>query len=70
MELLSYGFFPGSFLSLLLFLFRLSQVVVWRVYSMDRALVPDGVTSAFVAVYSFLLSTFLAMDGSETHLDL
>ena len=37
---------------------------------MDQALMPNGVTPAFVAVNSFLLSTCVAMDGSEDHLDL
>ena len=69
-ELLSSGFFPGSFLSLFLFFSSLSLVVLWRVYSVDRALMPNGVASAFVAVHPFLLSTSLAMDGSEARFDL
>ena len=33
---------------------------------MDRTLMPDGIASTLVAVYPFLLTTFLAVDGSET----
>ena len=69
-ELLSSGFFPGSFLSLFFFVLPFSHVVLWRVYSVDRALMPDGVASAFVTVHPFLLSTSLAVDGSEARFDL
>jgi len=31
---------------------------------------PDGVASAFVTVHPFLLSTSLAVDGSEARFDL
>ena len=36
---------------------------------MDRTVVPDDIASARVAVHSFLFSTFLAIDGSESRLD-
>ena len=37
---------------------------------MDRAVVPNDIASAYVAVHPFMLSTFFAVDGSETCLDL
>ena len=48
----------------------LSLIVMWWVHSMDRTLMPDGIASTLVAVYPFLLTTFLAVDCSETCFDL
>ena len=42
----------------------------WWIYSVDQALVPDGITSALIAVDPFMFSTLSTMNGSEAHVDL
>ena len=44
--------------------------MAWWIFSVARALVPDGITSALIAMDPFLFSTRSTMDGSETHVDL
>ena len=40
--------------------------MLWRVNSVQRAMMPHNVAAAFVAVYPFLLAALLALDGPET----
>ena len=55
--------FPRSF-PLAQLLFDFPVVVLWRIDSVDRTMVPDDIASAHIAVHPFLLSTFLASDSS------
>ena len=61
---------PRFIFALVLLLFPLSQIVLWRIHPVDRALVPDGIASALVAVHPLLLATFVAVDGSEARFNL
>ena len=69
-ELFNPVFFSRSVLPVAQLLFGFPEIMLWRVDPVDRAVVPNDITSAHVAVHPFLLSTFLAVDSSETCLDL
>ena len=68
-ELIIPVFFPQIFFPIAQLLFGFPEAVLWRIDSVDRAVVPDDIASAHIAVHSFLLSKFLAGDSSEPRFD-